>query len=119
MKTLNILLLCFGILLLAGANTNGQNPPSRPNTKNTAEVGNISSGVQVKIIYTYDEAGNRISKTYTTEYVIDDPGLVTPVITDTTNTFNFEDPNLNFPINPTPSPAPTPTPTPKPNRPRP
>lgn len=114
MKTLNILLFCFGILLLAGANTNGQNPPSRPNTKTTAEVGNISSGVQVKIIYTYDEAGNRISKTYTTEYVID-PGLITPVAIDSTNTINFEGPNLNFPVNPTPSP----TPTPKPNRPRP
>lgn len=114
MKTLNILLLCFGILLLAGANTNGQNPPSRPNTKKTAEVGNLSSGVQVKIIYTYDEAGNRISKTYTTEYVID-PGLITPVAIDSTNTINFEGPNLNFPVNPTPSP----TPTPKPERPRP
>ena len=114
MKTLNILLFCFGILLLAGANTNGQNPPSRPNTKNTAEVGNISSGIQVKIIYTYDEAGNRISKTYTTEYVID-PGLITPVAIDSTNTINFVGPNLNFPVNPTPSPTPTPTP----NRPRP
>ena len=113
MKKRAILSFCFGVLLLAGAKTSGQNPPSRPNFKESTEGSyHLSPGVQVKIIFTYDEAGNRISKTYTTEYVID-PGLITPV--DSTNTINFEGPNLNFPVNPTPSP----TPTPKPNRPRP
>jgi len=115
MKKRAILSFCFGILLLAGAKTSGQNPPSRPNFKEPTEGSyHLSPGVQVKIIFTYDEAGNRISRTYTTEYVID-PGLITPVAIDSTNTFNFEDPNLNFPVNPTPSP----TPTPKPERPRP
>lgn len=114
MKKRAILSFCFGILLLVGANINGQNPSSRPNFKDPNESYHLSPGVQVKIIFTYDEAGNRISRTYTTEYVID-PGLITPVAIDSTNTINFEGPNLNFPVNPTPSP----TPTPKPNRPRP